>query len=306
MSLSPSPPPKRLIVQWNCRSFAQTGPLLKHQISSLQPLALLLQETRGTCKIPNYVSFADPTIPHKSKDPNKAPSVSGQATILVHKSCKAVQHHWDKASDSSREVIIVRIDPPGGKALLLVCVYYRPQCTSHVRGTYDWIPHVLSLNFSGPIIIGGDFNARSTLWGYPTSDLRGKLLEQAIEFSHLQLRNEPFVYTRVGLHSSQRDTTPDLTFSTPGIVKSWQTAPCTWGSDHYPILLHLNAKKLRRKCQYSTINWNSFRTLFTPTDISDIPTLVANITTARTNAIETVESTVEISQPDLQIGRAHV
>lgn len=290
--------PKRLIVQWNCRSFAQTGPLLKHQILNLQPLALLLQETRGPCKIPNYASFTDPKITHFSKDPSKGPTAYGQAAVLVHKSCRAVQHHWDGASNNNREVVVVRITPPGGKPLLIISVYYRPQCSSRNRGTYDWLPHILSLNFSGPIIIGGDFNAKSTLWGYLTSDVRGKNLEQAIEFSHLQLRNEPFTPTRVGLHSSQKDTTPDLTFTTPGIVKTWQTATCTWGSDHYPIFLHLNTKKLRPKLKYSVVNWTAFRNSFNMDSISTIPDLVSSITTARREATESVDSTVDVAHPD--------
>lgn len=104
--------------------------------------------------------------------------------------------------------------------MLVVSVYYRPQCDSKTTDTHDWISHLFSLKVSGPIIIGGDFNAKSSLWGYSHSDLREKLLEQALGLSSLELRNEAFVPTRVGLHTSQRDTTPDLcTITTSGIIK---------------------------------------------------------------------------------------
>lgn len=296
--MSPSAPPNRIILQWNCRSFAHNGSLLKSQVSSVRPLALLLQETRGLCKIPNYTTYMDPKIPRTYKDKTKSPSTPGQAAVLVHKSCHSVQHRWDEASNSNREVIIVRVQPPSGKPVLLVSVYYRPQCNSRTRDSYDWISHIFSLNFSGPVIIGGDFNARSTLWGYSHSDLRGKLLEQVLEYSPLQLCNEPFTPTRIGLHSSQQDTTPDLTLTTPGVVKKWRTLDCTWGSDHFPILMHLNSKKFRSKATYTAINWDLFRSQFHGSPEPELSDFVASVTEARTFATETVTSTVEVDNPD--------
>lgn len=193
----------------------------------LKPLALLLQETRTPCKIPNYTTFVDPTIPTYTQHRTRK-HFPGQAAILVHNSCQAVQHKWDKASTEHREVIIVRVVPPGGKPMLLVSVYYPPARGSVPATIYDWIPYLRSLNFSGPILVGGDFNARNTLWGYPNSDTRGKLLEQALEFSPLHIRNEPGFVTRIGLHSAQSDTTPDLTLATHGAIRTWRTHDTTW------------------------------------------------------------------------------
>lgn len=66
-------------------------------------------------------------------------------------------------------------------------------CSS--RNPYDWLPRILSSNFPGPIIIGGNFNAKSALCCYSTCHLRGKSLEQASEFSQLPLRNKTFFAT---------------------------------------------------------------------------------------------------------------
>lgn len=127
----------------------------------------------------------DPKIAHASKDPAKPKTAIGQAAVLVHKSFQAFQHRCDAASNCNREVIVVPIQPPGGKPMLVVSVYYRPQCDSKTTDTHDWISHLFSLKVSGPIIIGGDFNAKSSLWGYSHSDLREKLLEQALGLSSL-------------------------------------------------------------------------------------------------------------------------
>lgn len=187
--------------------------------------------------------------------------------------------------------------------MLVVSVYYRPQCNSKTTDTYDWITHLFSLNFSGPIIIVGDFNAKSSLWGYSHSDIRGKLLEQALELSSLELRNEPFVPTRVGLHTSQRDTTPDLTITTPGIIKKWHTQDSTWGSDHFPIFLHLNSKKLRPKHTYTVTNWNLFRSFFQINARPDLPEFLHAVSDARTSAAESVIGTVEVDNPDIHMHR---
>lgn len=91
-------------------------------------------------------------------------------------------------------------------------------------------------------IIGGDFNAKNTTWGYAATDVRGKLLEETMEMNNLMLLNDPFEATRIGLHASQKDTSPDLTFASPGLVTTWKTFDTTWGSDHFPISISLRGK----------------------------------------------------------------
>lgn len=80
--------PNRLIIQWNCRSFSTNSPILKQQVATLRPLALLLQETRGVCKIPNYNTYMTPAIVHVGA--NAVEKIEGQAAILVRKDCKPV------------------------------------------------------------------------------------------------------------------------------------------------------------------------------------------------------------------------
>lgn len=182
--------------------------------------------------------------------------------------------------------------------MLIASVYYKPNSGAIPSTLYDWIPHLLSLNFSGPVIIGGDFNARNTLWGYSSSNRRGRLLEQTLEFGHLQVRNEHGVPTRIGLHHSQGDTTPDLTITTPGAVKNWRTLESTWGSDHYPILLQINGKKLRTSTTYHRVNWNSFRERFMVGPLSTLDDFVTSLKMTRSLATETITSTAEVDRLD--------
>lgn len=219
----------------------------------LRPIALLLQETRGPCKILDYNTFFRSYYSKPTLTPHDL--TTGVAVALVHESCHAVEHHWDQARNGNRKVVIVLVTPPGGKPMLLVPVYYKP-CSRDIPSTqYDWIPYLFSLRVTGPIVIergGGD----------SSSNHQGQLLEQTLEFSPLQLRNEYGVPARIGLYYTQRDTTPDLTLATPGAVKSWHTLNSSWGSDHYPIVLQINSNKFRTTRAYRLINWTSYRSQF--------------------------------------------
>lgn len=289
--------PNRLIIQWNCRSFSTNSPILKQQVATLRPLALLLQETRGVCKIPNYNTYMTPAIVHVGA--NAVEKIEGQAAILVRKDCKAVQYRWDLDCNRHREVVVVKVDPPGSRPVLLVSVYYRPYGSDRYSDTYDWITHIFSLlRFDGPVIVGGDFNARSPLWGYTKTDVRGSLLEQALEFSPLDLRNEPNVATRIGLHCTQSDTTPDLTLCTPGAIRSWDVADITWGSDHIPILIQINAKKVRVRKRYAITSWPLFRDSFHTSPDPSLSDFIEALQQARGHAVDEIESTVEVERPD--------
>ncbi|KAH7951569.1 hypothetical protein HPB52_010362 [Rhipicephalus sanguineus] len=66
------------------------------------------------------------------------------------------------------------------------------------------------------LVIGGDFNAPHTKWGYGHSSKKGKDLADRIEKACLTLLNEPASHTRIGA-GPHRDTTP-VTPTTPSII----------------------------------------------------------------------------------------
>ncbi|XP_049270134.1 uncharacterized protein LOC119385971 [Rhipicephalus sanguineus] len=71
-----------------------------------------------------------------------------------------------------------------------------------------------ALNLAGrnPLVIGGDFNAPHTGWGYKHSSIKGRNLWQDSHDLDLTLITDPSFPTRLGT-STARDTTPDLTFT---------------------------------------------------------------------------------------------
>ncbi|KAH7940023.1 hypothetical protein HPB52_020346 [Rhipicephalus sanguineus] len=66
-------------------------------------------ETRGTCSLPGYRAFQTPTIKHKRELPK------GQAALLVRNDCPATQMDFPDLSSNAREIVAVKICPPGQK-----------------------------------------------------------------------------------------------------------------------------------------------------------------------------------------------
>lgn len=141
--------------------------------------------------------------------------------------------------------------------------------------SYNWLRHVVSKYPRTPIIIGGDFNAKSTTWGYAQTDGCGARLEETSEDCNLVIINDPMQHTRIGLHPRQQNSSPDLTLASSGIVRDWSLFTTTWGSDHYPTLLTLNGKRFRTRQRLPRIDWTNYRnmsSLSTPQSLEQIIT----------------------------------
>ncbi|KAH9363850.1 hypothetical protein HPB48_005250 [Haemaphysalis longicornis] len=113
-----------------------------------------------------------------------------------------------------QEVVAVRVSF-GGRTLLVASTYVRPQLPG---ANFDWMQQLRALYFRDEVVIGGDFNALSTTWGYRVTNIRGRNLEKSAEDAELILVNDLSCPTRLGQSPSQRDTIPDLTWATPSTV----------------------------------------------------------------------------------------
>ncbi|KAH7976291.1 hypothetical protein HPB52_011108 [Rhipicephalus sanguineus] len=171
--------------------------------------------------------------------------------------------------------------------MVVVSVYYRPLTSKNQNDSFTWLGKVQAQAGSLPIVVGGDFNAKHPSWGYVKTDSRGRALHDAIEMSTLNVCNIPDRPTRIGLHTRQQDTTPDLTLATPGLIRGWDVDSTTWGSDHLPIIITLNRKKIREKNEVVAFDGKKFR-VATGNGFTDFEGLSAMIAEARPEARETI------------------
>lgn len=101
-------------------------------------------------------------------------------------------------------------------ALTVVGVYFSPN-----RPLVDFEAFLLRLTAfisaaTGPVIVAGDFNAKSTLWGSPATDARGRAMADWLASTGLVLANEGAVNTCV---RQQGGSIVDLTLVSPSVAR---------------------------------------------------------------------------------------
>ena len=112
-------------------------------------------------------------------------------------------------------------------------------------------------------IIVGDMNARNRLWGSDTDDVRGRVLESAIDAnSYVVLNNGQ------GTHQTNSGsmTHIDVSLSSRKLATKckWTTLNNLMGSDHAPILISINARPEQQlssvpKWKLTSADWTIFR-----------------------------------------------
>lgn len=248
------------LLQWNCRGLRANAAELNEHLRLLQykPVVVLLQETKGKGPgIQGYRSYEVPSIRYASFTDPAATVVIQQTAIYVLKGTPHCQVPTASMCNDVQDVVAVRVSL-GSRKLLVASTYVRP----HVRGAnFDWMRQLRTLYPRDQVVIGGDFNAFSTTWGYRVTNIRGRNLEEAADDADLILVNDLVYPTRLGQSSRQRDTIPDLTWATPSTVPGWQCESALWGSDHYPIWITLCASIRKTTKQVRYVDWRRFREL---------------------------------------------
>lgn len=127
--------------------------------------------------------------------------------------------------------------------VFLVAVYLPPSLTRLVYETrLDWLAGCIRRYSPRPVVIAGDFNAKSILWGSLQCDSRGLILEMWAAQLGLCLINTGNVNTCV---RSQGESIVDLTWATTGaisLISNWRVAPeIETLSDHRCIEMCISA-----------------------------------------------------------------
>ncbi|XP_031777480.1 uncharacterized protein LOC116415939 [Nasonia vitripennis] len=114
----------------------------------------------------------------------------------------------------------------------------------------------------GEIVIGGDFNARATEWGMPTTNPRDRAILEMAARLNLIVANEgnTSTYRRTGFGES----IPDVTFAsemTTRIIRDWHVTEEYTASDHQYMLFNINEdhQTSTRRNHSRAPRWNTRR-----------------------------------------------
>ncbi|KAG0410386.1 hypothetical protein HPB47_012496 [Ixodes persulcatus] len=220
-------------------------------------------------KIAGYNIFMTPTIrykkrgrPRKGSDTPNVPVANGQAAVFVDDNLPQDQIDMSQWCNGYHEIVAVLVKI-GARWLAVVSVYERPGYNVRSNAT-AWIPHLKLAAGKVPIIMGGDFNATHTMWGYSRDSPKGEEIADAMTLNCFRLVNDVDMPTRIGMHAKQKDTTPDLTWATRNIELEWQLSKDCMGSDHLPITVRLTHFSTGvKKRVHKRVKWDKFREALT-------------------------------------------
>lgn len=241
------------IIQWNCRGFRNRHKKahlrLYNETLEFPATVIALQEPGAQARITGFNTY--------QRDPSTC--------LLVHKSYTAQQIDLDLQIDYSYTMVTVlplrRTDP----SIHILNIYCPPK-TKHVNFA-DLFSRALSIAGREPLLIVGDFNAPSKLWGYKREEARGRKLAELISTLGITLHTDPANPTRMG-NSVNRDTCPDLTLTKNTQHVQWNNMGDTLGSDHCIINTLINTRPLKRPLTKARLpDWQAFRQSHFPANL---------------------------------------
>nr|XP_050030032.2 uncharacterized protein LOC126526123 [Dermacentor andersoni] len=235
--------------QWNCRGFKAHAKRanLRFFLTTFEhlPAGVALQEPGSGATLTNYTTF--------QQDP--------LSCICVHKNYTANFVDLDLKTEFSYVMVTLlplrKQDPP----LHVLNIYCSPKLANITFA--DLFSRALKAAGRDPLVIVGNFNALSTLWGYAREEKRGRKLAELMSTLGLTLHTDPAHPTRVG-NSVTRGTCPDLTLTKNIQYGDWVNTEETLGSDHCILNTTIRTHPLARPfAQAKLPDWTKFRQTYT-------------------------------------------
>jgi len=184
-----------------------------------------------------------------------------------------------------------------------ICSIYLPP---RIKIEYEDISEIV-LQLPSPVLLLGDFNAHSIMWGCPTTNRLGKLIEKCLHQYDLSLLNDG---THTHVCSAFATTSAiDLSICTPRLVTDfkWSVSTDTYSSDHFPLVIesggnqesHIPVKWNTRKA-----NWDKFNeSLFIDSNILSlscdemVESITHSIIAAANNSIPKTKPSLKLPVP---------
>lgn len=209
------------ILQWNINGLFNNWTDLLVLIKEHNPVFISLQETH----LPHNFT-AHPPMGYAAYFNNLSHNNSSKQGVGVMIRRDIPHFHIDVVSSISTIAIELNL----GFKITIISMYIPPCQTFSSAEILDVLK-----NFNTPILLLGDFNAWSHLWGSANTNSRGSLLEDVILSYDLAILNTG-APTHFSTHCSF--TNVDLTLCSSSLFPmfSWYTLDCLHGSDHYPII----------------------------------------------------------------------
>lgn len=241
--------PGLMIMQWNCRSVKSNCDLLQDHLNCNDYDILLLQSLN--CKpydLPNFTKYCYPPLYTLGANGKVAVATYSKPELIIKRKCFPVIE--------GAAAVCIEVELRNDK-LNVLNMYYPG---TDKKGA--WVPEISK---GGEWVVGGDFNAHSSLWDDNCIREDAGLRDQLIN-SDLVLLNDG-TPTRIPDCSSHRLSAIDLTVATPNIASTtiWEIGGDTLFSDHIPIKIFIDKfpirenENIKEKFVYDRADWSGFK-----------------------------------------------
>lgn len=275
-----------MITQWNIRSINSNRDNLINMIRKTSPDIILLNETwlkpNYNFKITNY------DIIRKDRNDGKGGIATLIRNNLIYEEIKL--NHINPSDPC--QILIIKI-----KELNVINIYNPPSNIIPLAT----INRIIS-GLTGQIVIMGDLNALSPLWGSKTTNLNGQNIQKLIDDFQLCILNDGSS-TRLA-PPGQTDNPLDITLtsSQTAIRSSWMVYDDCGCSDHYPtiLIIKLTTKQIiKEKSRYfnnratKKASWEKYTEIIGNNINNDENYSFANL---RTIIDQAIEETIPLKQ----------
>jgi exonuclease III/ribonuclease HI len=241
-------------MQWNAGGLRSRWQEFRQVITKHQFDVICIQETKLNSKLayalPGYIAYR--------YDRPKGPGCnsSGGLVTYVKRCLKSTELDRPQAIECQRIRVVTSVGH-----VTLSNVYMPPGndlSQEEARAFGELFDDRLS-------IVGGDLNARSTAWGSPETDARGRTIRNVIEGNDYVVINsgEPTRLNPVNGSMSHIDVT--AASSQLAVKCKWEVLQNAMGSDHHPIRIVVNETPMRDttrvpKWKLREAKWDVFTT----------------------------------------------
>lgn len=227
-----------IAIQWNVNGIRERYAELQLVTSEVQPGIIAVQETRLS-QIDTLKNFQRGEYKWSIR-PGPTSSTQNGVGLAVHNSLI----HTFLRVNTNLQVVAARVGYPIEATYVSI---YIP-CHSPPNQLHAELDKLMS-ELPHPVVIMGDFNSHSALWGSYKNDNKGAVIEDFAAQHNLIILNTG-EHTRLDPRSG-RTSAIDLTIASPEIAPKlqWNVDPDNRTSDHFPVIITSSMAVPTRRCR---------------------------------------------------------
>lgn len=277
-------PEPALALQWNLCGLSSRSAELEILRNLYRPVVIALQEVQTRqARQKLVVSQYDWEFAYPPGEVSKNGAALGVQKDIPHSFLQL---------DTTLQVVAAKVEWPIRATFVSLYI-----CKNDGKRTLQRELEKLREQIPAPIILLGDFNAHSDLWGSEQLDERGKAIEEFISDNDLIILNTG-AHTRIDLHDGKTSAI-DLSIASESLARrlTWEVVSDTHGSDHFPIVVRdidqlTKPEQKKQRWRYDGADWKKYSEEISPPHTVSVEAFETAVITAAEASIQKTSTKV--------------